>query len=60
MAVEKAIVQAIAGNFAIEANIEREAARLLDQMGAEARNMDRVTLLAGLKSRLAKKRGFAL
>ena len=60
VAVENAITQAIAGNFAAEANIEREAAKMLDQMGAEARTMDRSTLLAGLKTRLAKKRGFAL
>ncbi len=60
VAVEEAITRAIAANFAIEANIEREAEKLLDQMGAQARNMDRPTLLAGLKARIAKQRGFAL
>lgn len=56
--VAAALAAVIAGNFATEAAIEREAQAALEGMGRAAYDMDKTKLLHGLRMRLAKQKGF--
>lgn len=54
------IAHTIRNNFATEQKIDDEAAAALAAMGPKTAGMDRGTLLAGLRDRIAKKHGFVL
>jgi len=58
-AVAAAIIRTVEANFAQEEAIDREAERTLANLPA-APGMDKGKLLAGIRDRLAKKRGFVL
>lgn len=58
-AVAAVIARMVAANFAQEEAIDREAERTLANLPA-APGMDKGKLLAGIRERLAKKRGFVL
>ena len=56
--VAQAVERAIHENFRIEDEISSEADQALAKLGASAAGMDRGRLLAGIRERLAKQRGF--
>ncbi len=58
--VAAAAANAIARNFATEAEIRREAEAALAQMGRQAPHLDPNKLMAGLCERIAKQKGFVL
>ncbi|RMD82029.1 MAG: DUF507 family protein [Candidatus Dadabacteria bacterium] len=58
--VARVIEEVLRENFRTEAQIEREAEQALAELGPAARGMDRGKLLAGLRERIAKKKGFVL
>jgi len=58
--VAQAVERGIRANFEAEAEIEREAEQALAGLGSSAVGMDRHKLLAGLRERLAKQKGFVL
>ncbi len=59
--IAAAVKRAIVTNLSEEATINKEAERLLDAMPEANRpGMDKDKLLAGLRERIAKKRGFVL
>ena len=59
-AVARIVADTIRDNFRAEEEIDREADRALAALGSSAAGMDKVKLLAGLRERIAKKRGFVL
>jgi hypothetical protein len=59
-AVTAAIIAALLENFRMEAAIDREADKQIQQLGASARGLDPDKLRSGLRERIAKQRGFAL
>jgi hypothetical protein len=59
-AVARVVEVAIRTNFRVEEQILQEADRTLAELGASATGMDRGKLLAGIRERIAKKRGFVL
>jgi len=59
-AVARVVEAVIRENFRTEEQVLREADRTLEQLGASATGMDRGKLLAGIRERIAKKRGFVL
>jgi hypothetical protein len=58
--VAAVVEAAIRNNFQVEEQILREVDRTLNELGASATGMDRGKLLAGIRDRIAKKRGFVL
>ncbi len=58
--VAAVVAGVIRANFAEEAEIIRETHKAFEAMGSAAAGMDRGKLLAGIRERLAKQRGFAL
>ena len=58
--VAEAVCGAIRENFRIEEEINREADSALRRLGSDAAGMDKGKLLAGIRERLAKQRGFVL
>jgi len=58
--VTAVLKKTIVANFATEAAINREAEEALAALPALGPGMDRGKLLAGLRERIAKKRGFVL
>jgi hypothetical protein len=59
-ALARVIGDAIRENFRLEEEVEREAQKALSALGSSAAGMDQHKLLAGLRERVAKKRGFVL
>jgi len=55
-----AIREAIETNFKTEQAINREAERTLEGLGSSATGMDRGKLIAGIRERIAKSKGFVL
>lgn len=51
---------ALQENFRAEAAIDREVEKQIEQLGSSARGLDPDKLRAGLRERIAKKKGFAL
>jgi hypothetical protein len=58
--VAEVVGGAIRENFRIEEEIDRAADSALKQLGSEVFGMDKGKLLAGIRERLAKQRGFVL
>lgn len=58
--VAEAVSGAIRENFRIEEEIEQAASSALRQLGSETSGMDKGKLLAGIRERLARQRGFVL
>jgi hypothetical protein len=58
--VAQLVERIIQENFRTEEEIQREAERSLAALGASTAGMDRGKLLAGIRERLAKQRGFVL
>ncbi len=58
--VAEAVSGAIRENFRIEEEIDRAANSALRQLGSETSGMDKGKLLAGIRERLARQRGFVL
>ena len=58
--VAAAAANAIAANFAAEANIRREAEEALRKMGRQGPEIDVAKLMQGLCDRIAKQKGFVL
>jgi len=58
--VAEVIGGAIRENFRIEEEINRAADSALRQLGSETLGMDKGKLVAGIRERLAKQRGFVL
>ncbi|MEE8312019.1 MAG: hypothetical protein V3R77_07165 [Candidatus Binatia bacterium] len=58
--VAEVVGGAIRENFRIEEEINRAADSALRQLGSEVFGMDKGKLLAGIRDRLAKQRGFVL
>lgn len=58
--VEKRVVEAIRANFREEAEIEREAERILEENRRQTTGMDQRSLLLKIKDKLARERGFVL
>ncbi len=54
------IRQAIEANFKTEQAINREAERTFESLGSSTSGMDRGKLVAGIRERIAKSRGFVL
>jgi hypothetical protein len=59
-ALTRVIADAIRENFRLEEEVEREAERALSALGSSASGMDQHKLIAGLRERIAKKKGFVL
>jgi hypothetical protein len=59
-AVEKRIFEALKANFQEEAEIQREAERILEDNKRRMTGMDQRTLLTKIKEKLARERGFVL
>jgi hypothetical protein len=59
-AVARIVAETIRDNFRIEEEVNREAERALAALGSSASGMDQHKLVAGLRERIAKKRGFVL
>jgi hypothetical protein len=58
--VARTISRVLAANFAQAEEIEREARRTLERLGTETAGLDKGALLAGIRQRLAKQKGFVL
>ncbi len=58
--VARVVEEALRANFRSEVEIERAAEQALAELGPSAAGMDRGKLLAGLRERIAKKKGFVL
>lgn len=58
--VAQIVEEALRANFRAEVEIEREAEQALAELGSSAAGLDRGKLLAGLRERIAKKKGFVL
>jgi hypothetical protein len=58
--VAAAAAAALQENFRVEATIEREVEKQIEQLGSSARGLDQAKLRAGLRERIAKQKGFAL
>ena len=59
-ALEKLVYDALRANFLQEAEIEREAERILEENKRQTTGMDQRTLLLKIKEKLARERGFVL
>jgi hypothetical protein len=59
-AIEKRIFDALKANFQEEAEINREAERILEENRRMTTGMDQRTLLNKIKEKLARERGFVL
>jgi hypothetical protein len=59
-ALERRVFAVLRGNFDQEAEIDREAKRVLEQIRDRTAGMDSRTLLAKIRQRLARDRGFVL
>jgi len=59
-AIAAAATAALQENFRLEAAIDREVEKQIEQLGSAARGLDPVKLRAGLRERIAKQKGFAL
>jgi len=59
-AVAAIATAALQENFRLEAAIDREVEKQIEQLGSSARGLDPAKLRAGLRERIAKKKGFAL
>lgn len=58
--VAAVIREAIEANFKTEQAINREAERTFEALGSSTSGMDRGKLIAGMRERIAKSRGFVL
>jgi len=58
--LEKRMLDALRANFSEEAAIQRDAERILEENKRQTTGMDQRTLLAKIKERLARERGFVL
>jgi hypothetical protein len=58
--VARLVADVIRENFRIEEEINREAERALAGLGTSTAGMDKQKLVAGLRERIAKKKGFVL
>jgi hypothetical protein len=58
--VAAAVTSALQENFRLEAAIEREVEKQIEQLGSSARGLDPAKLRAGLRERIAKQKGFTL
>jgi hypothetical protein len=58
--VAAAATAALQENFRLEAVIEREVDKQIEQLGSSARGLDQAKLRTGLRERIAKQKGFAL
>lgn len=58
--VAAAATAALQENFRLEAVIDREVDKQIEQLGNAARGLDQAKLRAGLRERIAKQKGFAL
>jgi len=58
--VAAAVTGALQENFRVEAAIEREIDKQIEQLGSSAKGLDQAKLRTGLRERIAKQRGFAL
>jgi hypothetical protein len=59
-AVAATATAALQENFRLEAVIDREVDKQIEQLGSAARGLDQAKLRAGLRERIAKQKGFAL
>ena len=60
VALEKLVYDALRANFMQEAEILREAERILEENKRQTTGMDQRTLLVKIKEKLARERGFVL
>jgi hypothetical protein len=58
--VAAVVIGALQENFRIEAAIEREIDKQIEQLGNSAKGLDQAKLRTGLRERIAKHKGFAL
>jgi len=58
--VAAVVRQAIEANFKTEQAINREAERTFERLGSSTSGMDRGKLIAGMRERIAKTKGFVL
>ena len=58
--LEKRVFAALQKNFREEAEIEREAKRILEENRGQTVGMDQRTLLLKIRQKLARERGFVL
>jgi hypothetical protein len=58
--IARLVEEAVRENFRTEEEVEREVERTLTTLGGTAAGMDKHKLIAGLRERIAKKRGFVL
>ena len=58
--IATAATTALQENFRLEAMIEREVEKQIEQLGSSAKGLDQAKLRAGLRERIAKQKGFAL
>jgi hypothetical protein len=58
--VAATVANAIAGNFAQETTIRREAEAAMAKMGRQGPDIDPARLLQGICERIAKQKGFVL
>ena len=59
-AVTRVVVDTLRENFRVEEEINREAEQALGALGRSTAGMDQHKLMAGLRERIAKKKGFVL
>jgi hypothetical protein len=59
-ALEKLIHEALRANFLQEAEIQRDAERILEENKRQTTGMDQRTLLVKIKEKLARERAFVL
>lgn len=57
---EEKVFEALRENFREEARIDREAERMLGELGRQSAGMDQRTLLRKIREKIAKERGFVL